>query len=433
MLKIGDFSRLAHVSVKTLRHYGRLGLLKPAWIDRFSGYRYYTPDQLAQLNRILLLKDLSFSLDQIRQLMHKDIPAAELRGMVRLKQSELERQVQAQREQLARVETFLRQIEQEGMLPSYEVVLKQVPPLQVIGIRQTVPSFQHIGPLFGELFQHLEQHNASPAAIPPPLAIYFDVEYRDRGVDVEAAVPISRPVPSAPRIAARQLAPIDKAACLVFQGAYEGLSDGYRGLLTWTEANGYSSAGPGREIYLHGPGQTADPAEYVTELQLPVTRKPIYSIAKKESSEMEPKIVTKPAFTVVGMLYHGKNENNEIAQLWGVFSPRIPEIQHVTDGAFGVCDEPDESGAFKYLAGMAVSSTAEIPAGMVSWEVPAQTYAVFPCSLQNIGEAYRYAHDTWIPQSGYQCGDGPDYEYYDEEYDPAVEGSLFTIYIPIKK
>ena len=90
MFKIGDFSKLAQVSVKTLRHYGKMGLIKPAWIDRFSGYRYYTADQLPRLNRILALKDLGFSLEQIRQLLRDDLPAAELRGMMRMKQAEVE-------------------------------------------------------------------------------------------------------------------------------------------------------------------------------------------------------------------------------------------------------------------------------------------------------------------------------------------------------
>ena len=88
MLKIGDFSKLAQVSVKTLRYYGKLGLLEPTWIDRFTGYRYYTLDQLPRLNRILALKDLGFSLEQIKQMLREDLPAAELRGMVQIKYAE---------------------------------------------------------------------------------------------------------------------------------------------------------------------------------------------------------------------------------------------------------------------------------------------------------------------------------------------------------
>ena len=127
MIKIGDFSKLAHVSVKTLHHYGDMGLLKPAHIDRFSGYRYYALEQLSALNRILALKDLGLSLEQVAQLLHEDVSPAEMRGMLRLKQMELATQVEEEQARLKRVEQRLRQIEQEGLAHGAEVALKQVP------------------------------------------------------------------------------------------------------------------------------------------------------------------------------------------------------------------------------------------------------------------------------------------------------------------
>jgi DNA-binding transcriptional MerR regulator len=86
MIKIGDFSKLAHVSIKTLHHYDDLGLLKPIHVDRYSGYRYYDIGQLSRLNRILALKDLGLSLEQVIELLRADLSTAEMRGMLRLKQ-----------------------------------------------------------------------------------------------------------------------------------------------------------------------------------------------------------------------------------------------------------------------------------------------------------------------------------------------------------
>ena len=117
MLKIGDFSRLGQVSVRTLHHYDQRGLLKPAEIDDGSGYRFYSVDQLPRLNRILALKDLGFSLDQIGHLVEGNFPAERLRGMLTLKQAEIERQLTEGRARLARVEARLRQIENEGESP----------------------------------------------------------------------------------------------------------------------------------------------------------------------------------------------------------------------------------------------------------------------------------------------------------------------------
>ena len=148
---------------------------------------------------------------------------------------------------------------------------------------------------------------------------------------------------------------------------------------------------------------------------------------------MEPKIVSKPAFTAVGLVYKGKNENNEIAQLWQEFNPRFGELKNVVDGAFGLCEMSDETGVFRYMAAFAVSDASEVPPGMEVWKVPAQKYAVFTCTLPTIHEAYRYAFETWLPQSGYEYAPSYDFEYYDENFDQEdLEGSPLSIYIPIK-
>ncbi len=111
MFKIGDFARIGRISVKTLHHYDDIGLLKPAHVDVATGYRYYTLDQLPRLNRILALKDLGFSLEQIASLLNEPLAVAELRGMLRLKRAELQRLVQAEQARLNRVEARLKQIE----------------------------------------------------------------------------------------------------------------------------------------------------------------------------------------------------------------------------------------------------------------------------------------------------------------------------------
>src|ERR1051326_5641034 len=120
VFKIGDFSRLTQVTVKTLRHYDRLGLIKPDYIDPESGYRYYTAGQLPRLNRILALKDLGFSLEQITTLVKEEVPISELRGMLRLKRAEMERTIQDEQERLRRVDARLRQLE-EGDSRMYDV------------------------------------------------------------------------------------------------------------------------------------------------------------------------------------------------------------------------------------------------------------------------------------------------------------------------
>src|SRR5512141_669301 len=113
MIRIGDFSKLSRLPIKTLRYYQEVGLLKPVCVDNFTGYRYYSYEQIARLNRILALKDLGFSLEQIGQLLDEGLSPEQMRGMLILRQSEIRQRVQEEAERLARVESRLRQIEQE--------------------------------------------------------------------------------------------------------------------------------------------------------------------------------------------------------------------------------------------------------------------------------------------------------------------------------
>src|SRR5512138_3101742 len=121
MIKIGDFARLGQVSIVTLRHYDEIGLLKPAQVDRFTGYRYYSLDQLPRLNRILALKDLGFSLEETARLLDDALSPAQMRALLRTKQVQLQQRVAEEQARLVRVEARLRQIEQEEIMPTYEV------------------------------------------------------------------------------------------------------------------------------------------------------------------------------------------------------------------------------------------------------------------------------------------------------------------------
>ena len=126
MLKIGDLAKLGHVSVRMLRDYDDLDLLKPIIVDRFTGYRYYSIYQLRLLNRIVALKDLGFSLTQVAELINDTFSPQQLRAILEMKQLELQQHVEEEQARLAQVAARLRMIQQEGMLPAYDVVLKPV-------------------------------------------------------------------------------------------------------------------------------------------------------------------------------------------------------------------------------------------------------------------------------------------------------------------
>ena len=269
MLKIGDFAKLTRLSVQALRYYDDLGLLKPAEVDQFTGYRYYSFDQLPRLNRILALKDLGLSLEQIARVLAEDLPAAELRGMLRLKQAELRGHMQDDLARLERVEARLKQIEQETAMPDYDVVIKKVEPLLVAGVRSVIPAYPQQGPLWMELEAYLEQIKAAPTGA--CLTIYHADEPE---IDAEVCEPLSRAVPDSGRVTVHTLPGVELAASAAHHGPFTTLPEAYRAIARWIEVNGYRVVGPIREIYLQEPkrlGDQSDP-DTVTEIQFPVQK-----------------------------------------------------------------------------------------------------------------------------------------------------------------
>lgn len=270
MFKIGDFSKLSRVPVKTLRYYANIGLLEPVHVDRYTNYRYYTVGQLARLNKILALRGLGFSLEQITQLLDDNLSTEQLRGMFRLKQAETEQQVEAEQARLRQIESRLRQIEQEGTMPDYDFVIKKVEPVHAATVRDTVPSYSDVGLLLHRLFEGLGASGAQPAG--PPFVIYHDPEYKEHDHDLEVAVAIASEPASGEGLTIREIPGAEEMATMLVKGPYEQIGDAYTAAMKWLEANDYQLCGAPREVYLTDPGSTA-PADYLTEIQFPVNKR----------------------------------------------------------------------------------------------------------------------------------------------------------------
>ncbi|MBA3947657.1 MAG: MerR family transcriptional regulator [Herpetosiphonaceae bacterium] len=273
MFKIGDFSRLSRVSVKALRYYDELGLLKPMMIDRWTGYRYYSAEQLPRLNRILAFKELGLSLEQIAQLIDENPSVEYLRGMLRLKQAELQQRLQAEQARLALVEARLNYLEQEGTMPEYEVVLKEVPAQLVAVVRETIPNWGQVNVTFNRIFDevsgYVQEHGGHINGL--PFDRWLDPEMADTNMHVEAAVPIQAPIPESERVKVIEMEGAANMASVIHHGSFDGLSNAYNAILRWIEANGYRVRGHNREVYVQYE-RTGAPANYVTEIQFPVEK-----------------------------------------------------------------------------------------------------------------------------------------------------------------
>ncbi|GAA2062186.1 MerR family transcriptional regulator [Streptomyces albiaxialis] len=281
MFTIGDFAAHGSVSVRMLRHYDAVGLLRPAHVDAFSGYRYYAAGQLARLNRIIALKDLGFTLQQVRVILDEREPVgvAELRGMLRLREAELEAALAADAARLARIGARLRMIESEGHMSSDDIVVKRLPSVRVAELTGTADRAEPgsigpvIQPLYGELFARLERAGIAPAG--KGLAHYEGVEGED-AVVVHAGVQVAPDTPAEGHdFAVVDLPEVAAAATLVHHGPMDDVMPALQTLARWIEANGYRSAGLPRELQLSCEASSEGGQEnWITELQEPVVRAP---------------------------------------------------------------------------------------------------------------------------------------------------------------
>ncbi len=271
MIRIGDFSKLSRVPVKTLRYYDEMGLLKPVEVDAFTGYRIYEYSQLSTLNRILALKELGFSLEEIGRLLDDDLSAEQMRGMLKLREAEARQRMQQEAERLERIEAQLRQIEQEKCMSKYDVVIKSVEQIKVASVRDVVPTPPDQGPLWEELGGYLAMNHVRPNGA--CFTLYHDDEFKERDWDLEVCEQIDVDLGESRRIKVRTLPAVDSLACTIHHGPFVTIGEAYNAIGQWITDNGYRITGPCREVYLRPQenGSQTDP-ETVTEIQFPVEK-----------------------------------------------------------------------------------------------------------------------------------------------------------------
>ncbi len=275
MLKISEFSHLAHISGRMLRYYDELGLLKPASVDPSTGYRYYTLEQLPRFHRLQALKELGFTLEQIAPLLDHDLSLAELRGMLLLKQAEVQQHIQVEHMRLARIEAHLKCIEQENEPLLYDVVLKEVPPLLVASTQGSLLDEDEIAStvfgLFEKIVLALSLSAQTERVHQPWLVLWSNMNVQFQDMQVEAAIALSAPVSAMMSVRIVELPHVPIMACTLHQGTYRDLPQAIQALYCWAETNGFCACDLGREIFLQG-GTEMDNPSYITEIQLPLTR-----------------------------------------------------------------------------------------------------------------------------------------------------------------
>jgi DNA-binding transcriptional MerR regulator len=274
VFRIGEFSQIARVSGRLLRYYDSIGLLRPQRIDPETGYRYYSAGQLERLNRILALKDLGLSLDQVARMLDDKISAAEIRGMLALKKAELERSLAEEAARLRHIESRLTQIEQQGSLGDYDVVVKSSPATPVLSTRAVYLSFDEVIAALRDIAQAVRTQVATAAR--ENMVVIAHCDFDDENLDLEIGVTLNRAVnkpvrlPSGAQLALAELPASATLATIVRTGPLYQSHLAFGRLGVWMEANSYEIAGPCREIFLDMPFQA--PGDPAVEIQFPVTK-----------------------------------------------------------------------------------------------------------------------------------------------------------------
>lgn len=277
MFRIGEFAQIAQVSGRQLRFYDQLGLLRPAHTNAQTGYRYYSIRQLPRLNCILALKELGLTLEQIGPLLKNEISATELRGMLTMKRAQVEQSLREEETRLRHIESRIAQIDRQGSIEDYDVVLKSVNATPFLSLRCSCGTMDEVARMVRIVAEHGSRQ------IRPTLRDKLIVVARndhDDGERLELEIGFSLTRPSHPNVRldgdlmlrASELPAVETIATIVRPGTNSASHTSFGAIGTWIEANSYEIAGPCREVFLE---PITDPPGFegaLVEIQFPVRR-----------------------------------------------------------------------------------------------------------------------------------------------------------------
>ncbi|WP_027400574.1 MerR family transcriptional regulator [Anaerovorax odorimutans] len=272
MLKIGDFSKLSRISIRMLRHYDEIGLLIPESVNDFTGYRYYSEDQLSVANRITALKNMGFSLTVIGDILSQYEDSEKLKIYLRIKQTEIKEQVDSLDEKLRLLETTLNRLGKDGINMNYNVILKELPQMYVASVRKNITDYSYEGKLWHILMKETAHMNLKDGEPCYTLAIFHDGEFKENDVDVEVQKSVKGKYENTENVVFKTMPPVQIASA-IHKGGYDKISEVSEAVANWVRDNGYEFDGHFFDIYHVSPHETQNPEEWVTEVCYPVKKK----------------------------------------------------------------------------------------------------------------------------------------------------------------
>ncbi|HET9906543.1 MAG TPA: helix-turn-helix domain-containing protein [Anaerolineales bacterium] len=290
MLKVGEFSRLSQVTIKTLHHYDELGLIKPAHIDPITNYRFYTLEQLPRIHRIMALKEMGLSLEQIGLMLDQALSTEQMRGMLHLKQAEIQQEMREAQRQLAMVEFRLRMIEAEINFPELDVVIKKLEAMRFLSFFAVSHATMEKALTYRAIVVSTLQKAIADGVI-QHTGVVIDVfhgetiipftspEIKDRQHEILLGVKNSQEavkLKGIGQLTVKEEPTVETAATLMLESSdlmdinLAGYVEKATLLRRWAIAHGFRPQDLVRYLSHRGILDSTNPAEYVIEAQLPV-------------------------------------------------------------------------------------------------------------------------------------------------------------------
>ena len=271
MFKIGEFSQLVRISPRMLRHYEKCGLLHPAEIDQFTGYRQYSAGQIPLAQSIVTLRDLGFSIDEIGEILPNLHDHAYMHRALLSKADSVQSAIAKEQSKLERLIHMSDAMRKERNIMVYEVELRALPSVNVLSLRGIIPHYNQEGILWEKLGRYIGEKGIICHS--DGYSVYFDDEYKEESPDVEIAIPVDELGESEGEFVFKAYEAIPLAATVRFTGPFDGGYDAAsEKLATWMEANSYAFAGHMRGHTIISPDDEPNPEKWETELQAPVIK-----------------------------------------------------------------------------------------------------------------------------------------------------------------
>jgi DNA-binding transcriptional MerR regulator/DNA gyrase inhibitor GyrI len=259
---IGEFSKMTSLSIKSLRLYHEKGILVPAEVDGFTGYRYYGEADYETAKTVKILKRFDFTLSEIKDVLEEFDDESEMLDQLTRKLDEINHKIRRYHEISRSIESVI-QFEREHAMKTgqeFQIEEKDIETILIAGLRMK-GRYNEIGKGFGRLGKAVGRHINGKA-----MTLYYDSDYREEGADFEVAFPVRKGREES-GISVRELKG-GKAVSLIHKGPYETLGDSYKKIFSYVNGKGYKTLLPSCEIYQKGPGMIfkGNPDNYLTEI-----------------------------------------------------------------------------------------------------------------------------------------------------------------------